>query len=61
MGGLEFVTMMPVPKNTQFLHWYGSGWWGERGIKRQDVGTKRYPAPLRPTKDLIAKNKMDAK
>ncbi len=61
MGGLEFVTLMPVPKNTQFLHWYGSGWWNERGIKRQDVGTKRYPAPLRTTKDLTAKNKINAK
>ncbi len=47
IGGLEFVTLVPVPKNTQLLHWYGSGWWEERGIKRQDVGTKRYPAPLR--------------
>ena len=50
MGGLEFVTLQPVPKNTQLLHWYGSGWWEERGIKRQDVGTKRYPAPLRESK-----------
>ena len=48
IGGLEFVTLMPIPKNTQLLHWYGSGWWNERGIKRQDVGTKKYPAPLRP-------------
>jgi hypothetical protein len=47
LGGLEFVTLVPVPKNTQLLHWYGSGWWEERGIKRADVGTKRYPAPLR--------------
>lgn len=51
MGGLEFVTLMPVPKNTQLLHWYGSGWWSERGIKRQDVGTRNYPAPLRPVRD----------
>lgn len=50
IGGLEFVTLMPIPKNTQLLHWYGSGWWSERGIKRQDVGTKKYPAPLRPVK-----------
>jgi len=50
VGGLEFVTLMPIPKNTQLLHWYGSGWWGERGIKRQDVGTTRYPAPLRDRK-----------
>jgi len=50
VGGLEFVTLMPIPKNTQLLHWYGSGWWSERGIKRQDVGTTRYPAPLRDKK-----------
>ena len=54
LGGLEFVTLVPVPKNTQLLHWYGSGWWEERGIKRADVGTKRYPAPLR---DAPAKKK----
>ena len=54
IGGLEFVTLMPVPKNTQLLHWYGSGWWEVRGIKRMDVGTKRYPAPLR---DAPAKKK----
>lgn len=47
IGGLEFVTLMPVPKNTQLLHWYGSDWWSARGLKRQDVGTKRYPATLR--------------
>ena len=50
IGGLEFVTLEAVPKGTQLLHWYGSGWWSERGIKRQDVGTKWYPAPLRPLK-----------
>lgn len=47
LGGLECVTVMPIPKNTQFLHWYGAGWWSERDIKRQDVGTSKYPAPLR--------------
>lgn len=50
IGGLEFVTIEPVPKNTQLLHWYGSSWWSERGIKRADVGTKRFPAPLRESK-----------
>ena len=49
-GGLECVTVMPIPKNTQFLHWYGAGWWRERDIKRQDVGTTKYPAPLRQAK-----------
>ena len=33
IGGLEFVTLQPVPRNTQLLHWYGAGWWKERGIK----------------------------
>ena len=54
IGGLEFVTLVPVPKNTQLVHWYGSDWWEVRGLKRQDVGTKRYPAPLR---DAPAKKK----
>eukprot|EP00581_Thalassiosira_minuscula_P014313 CAMPEP_0183727958 /NCGR_PEP_ID=MMETSP0737-20130205/26838_1 /TAXON_ID=385413 /ORGANISM="Thalassiosira miniscula, Strain CCMP1093" /LENGTH=248 /DNA_ID=CAMNT_0025959745 /DNA_START=25 /DNA_END=771 /DNA_ORIENTATION=+ len=55
VGGLEFVTLRPVPKNTQLLHWYGSGWWKERGMKRADVGTKRYPAPRRLVKSKDAK------
>ncbi|KAL3817520.1 hypothetical protein ACHAXA_003693 [Cyclostephanos tholiformis] len=61
IGGLEFVTLMPVPKNTQLLHWYGSGWWSERGIKRQDVGTKKYPAPLRQGTSSVVTNKIAAK
>ena len=32
VGGLEFVSLMPIPKNTQLLHWYGSVWWSERDI-----------------------------
>ena len=47
MGGLEFITVEPIPKNTQLLHWYGSSWWSERGIKRCDVGSAKYPAPRR--------------
>ena len=50
IGGLEFVTLMPIKKHTQLLHWYGSGWWKERGIKRQNVGTTKYPAPRRLAK-----------
>jgi len=50
IGGLEFITLMPIKKHTQLLHWYGSGWWKERGIKRQNVGTTKYPAPLRLAK-----------
>ena len=53
LGGLECVTVMPIPKNTQFLHWYGAGWWSERDIKRQDVGTAKYPAPLRQAKGRV--------
>mmetsp|Transcript_17527 Transcript_17527/g.26616 ORF Transcript_17527/g.26616 Transcript_17527/m.26616 type:complete len:241 (+) Transcript_17527:121-843(+) len=45
IGGLEYVTLEPVPKNTQLCFWYGSGWWSARDIRRQDIGTKRYPAP----------------
>ena len=47
LGGLEFITLEPVPKDTQLCHWYGPGWWSARGVKRMDVGTKKYPAPLR--------------
>lgn len=51
MGGLEFVTLEQVPRNTQLCHWYGSGWWGERGLKRMDVGTTMYPAPRRKNRE----------
>lgn len=47
LGGLEFITLETVPKNTQLCHWYGSGWWDAREVKRVDVGTKSYPAPKR--------------
>lgn len=50
IGGLEFITLEQIPKNTQLCHWYGSGWWNDRGIKRIDVGTRKYPAPLRENK-----------
>ena len=46
-GGLEFVTLEKVPKNTQLCHWYGAGWWSARDVKRKDVATKKYPAPKR--------------
>ena len=46
-GGLEFKTLEVIPKNTQLCHWYGSGWWSARGVKRFDIGTVKYPAPLR--------------
>jgi len=47
IGGLEFITLESIPKDTQLCHWYGSGWWSARGVKRMDVGTKRHPAPRR--------------
>jgi len=47
LGGLEYITLEPVTKGTQLCQWYGSGWWSARDIKRQDVGTKRFPAPKR--------------
>jgi hypothetical protein len=50
IGGLEFVTLETILKNTQLCHWYGSGWWSDRGLKRIDVSTTRYPAPLRKKK-----------
>jgi hypothetical protein len=50
MGGLEFVTLEAIPKNTQLCHWYGNGWWSARDIKRRDVGTNKFPAPKRMKK-----------
>jgi hypothetical protein len=47
LGGLEFITLEPIKKNTQLVHWYGAGWFKDRGLKRTDVGTERYPAPKR--------------
>jgi len=46
-GGLEFVTIEAIPKGQQLVQWYGPGWWSARGVRRRDVGTNRYPAPLR--------------
>jgi hypothetical protein len=58
VGGLEFITIERVPKNTMICHWYGSGWWSARNIKRCDVGSKLYPAPKRhPPLKKKAKNK----
>lgn len=47
LGGLEFLTLEAIPKTTLILHWYGSGWWSARDIKRTDIGSKKYPAPKR--------------
>eukprot|EP00555_Chaetoceros_dichaeta_P008929 CAMPEP_0198273238 /NCGR_PEP_ID=MMETSP1447-20131203/56253_1 /TAXON_ID=420782 /ORGANISM="Chaetoceros dichaeta, Strain CCMP1751" /LENGTH=200 /DNA_ID=CAMNT_0043966857 /DNA_START=390 /DNA_END=992 /DNA_ORIENTATION=- len=52
IGGLEFITLESIPKDTQLCHWYGSGWWSARGVKRMDIGTKHHPAPRR-TDDKI--------
>mmetsp|Transcript_5331 Transcript_5331/g.11242 ORF Transcript_5331/g.11242 Transcript_5331/m.11242 type:complete len:283 (+) Transcript_5331:166-1014(+) len=49
-GGLEFVTTEEVKAGTQLCHWYGSGWFPDRGLKRLDVGTEDYPAPKRRSK-----------
>jgi len=49
-GGLEFVTTEEVKAGTQLCHWYGSGWFPDRGLKRLDVGTEDYPAPKRRAK-----------
>lgn len=47
MGGLEFITIEPIPQGTMLCHWYGAGWWSSRGIQRCDVGTQKHPAPKR--------------
>lgn len=47
LGGLEFVTIEAIPRNTQICFSYGPGWWTARGIQRMNVGTSKYPAPQR--------------
>ncbi len=47
IGGLEFISIEPIQAGAILCYWYGSGWWKERGIKRVNVGTSKYPAPLR--------------
>jgi hypothetical protein len=50
-AGMEYKTTMPVPANTQLVHFYGAAWWKDRPeIKRCNVGTKKFPAPRRPLK-----------
>eukprot|EP00931_Biecheleriopsis_adriatica_P008012 TRINITY_DN109252_c0_g1_i1.p1 TRINITY_DN109252_c0_g1~~TRINITY_DN109252_c0_g1_i1.p1 ORF type:complete len:228 (+),score=11.99 TRINITY_DN109252_c0_g1_i1:31-684(+) len=47
-AGMEYKTTMPVPANTQLVHFYGAAWWRDRPeLKRCNVGTKRFPAPKR--------------
>jgi hypothetical protein len=47
LGGLEFITVEKIPKNTLLMHWYGPGWWAAREMSPVDVATKKYPAPKR--------------
>jgi hypothetical protein len=46
----QFVTTQRVRKNEQLCHWYGPEWWSARNLKRANVGTEKYPAPLRESK-----------
>ncbi len=55
LGGLEFVTIESIPKDTMLCHWYGAGWWSARGIQRRDIGTQKYPSPKRPA--FVVENK----
>jgi len=48
-GGLEFVTIEDIPRNTQLAFWYGPRWFSVRGLKRQNAGTPRYPLPKKRT------------
>ena len=57
VGGLEFITIEKIKKNTQLCHWYGNGWFRERVLKRIDVGTEKYPAPLRKSVLASKENK----
>jgi hypothetical protein len=46
----QFVTTQRVRKHEQLCHWYGAEWWSARNLKRANVGTAQYPAPLRESK-----------
>ena len=53
-SGLQFITTQPIRKNEQFCHWYGPDWWSARGLKRANVATEKYPAPLREPKSATS-------
>lgn len=44
------MTTQRIRKNEQLCHWYGPEWWSARNLKRANVGTEKYPAPLRESK-----------
>lgn len=50
VGCAQFVTTQRIRKNEQLCHWYGPEWWSARNLKRANVGTEKYPAPLRESK-----------
>jgi hypothetical protein len=55
-GARQFVTTQRIRKNEQLCHWYGPEWWSARNLKRANVGTSKYPAPLRESKQPLAAN-----
>ena len=54
---VQFVTTQRIRKNEQLCHWYGPDWWSARNLKRANVGTAKYPAPLRESKEQGAQKK----
>ena len=45
--GREYKLTAAVPKNSQLVQFYGNDWFVTRDIVRVDIGTKKFPAPLR--------------
>ncbi len=45
--GREYKTTEFIPKGTQMLQFYGPQWFASRDMEKINVGTKKYPAPLK--------------
>ncbi len=51
--GREYKTTEFIPKGTQMLQFYGPQWFASRDIEKINVGTKKYPAPLKRKRGRI--------
>ena len=56
LGGMEFISVEAIPRNTMILFNYGPGWWAARDMSPSDVGTKQFPAPKRKPKQIKSHN-----
>jgi len=45
--GREYKTTEFIPKGTQMLQFYGPQWFASRDMEKINVGTNKYPAPLK--------------